>query len=153
LAIDYAYAPWLDWDLSARLENGLELLAYMDAPWLQSVDCARKFKAKAVHGWALESEFALDYDWLLASVTVVNALQALDVLSYRAGSFHQAKGRWPVGPAELPQLRDLPDPFTGQPFITRIKEGHLELISVGSDGREDADKSVQRTDKDIVVRL
>jgi hypothetical protein len=51
-------------------------------------------------------------------------------------------------------LRELPDPFTDKPLITRLlKDGRFEIRSVGSDGKEDGTAPAEDSARDIYVRL
>jgi len=148
-----SYAPWVDWDVAGSLTNSLEALPYMEGPLPQVRQCLKDFQQRAWEGWRFQSDATPRFEDMYLRMAEITARQEIALLAQKAGAFHRSTHRWPVGFSQLPQLRELPDPFTGEPMITRIKDGHFELLSVGSDGKEDGDKPVEGTAKDIVVRL
>jgi predicted GNAT family N-acyltransferase len=153
-AADLAYLPWLDWDIAARLADSVDTLPDLDGPLPQVRQCLQAFQRRAWQaGWLLQEQATPRFDDMYVQMVAVTARQEIALLCQKAVAFRRSRHRWPAGFSELPQLRELPDPFSGQPMITRIKDGHFELISVGSDGKEDGDTPAKGMAKDIVVRL
>jgi hypothetical protein len=146
--------PWLNWDMAGCLVTNLAVLDCLDAPLMEANACLKaQSESIARNGWTLQAPGWPNFDQMLLKVATTTARQEIAYLSRKAGSFRKATHRWPSGFSDLPQLREMPDPFTGQPMITRVKNGHFELICVGSDGKEDGEKPGDGSARDIVVRF
>jgi hypothetical protein len=120
--------PWLDWDLAASLDSGLQAVACLKNPAPACNACFQAALAPAIaQGWNGQSERAKTEAAAQAVNAQALARQQLAWLSFQVGRYKKIHHRWPHGPQDLRAMARIKDPRTGQPFSFKRDDDHFLL--------------------------